>query len=257
MTEQIIVQSFGFLHGVPDTSGEGVLLIDLRTALRNPADNRQLVKLTGLHEAVYQHVLATPGAIETIEQTVRQTRALAKGTRRSDRPVRVLVGCQGGRHRSVVVAHEVHRLLADAGHQVKVEHLHVDRPVVRPAPVVAICGSTRFWDEMAAANRYMTAQGKIVLAPGCNMKIPDPLWADPEQAEALKIRLDALHQAKIRMADEVLVVSDASSYVGESTIREVDYAYRLGLPVRYWRGGPPKDATMEDDSTNTPEGERI
>jgi hypothetical protein len=100
--------------------------------------------------------------------------------------------------------------------------------------VVTICGSTRFWAQMAEANFEETAAGRIVLAPGVNMKESHPLWADPDQAEALKQRLDALHLTKILLSDEVLVVSDASGYIGESTRREIAYAKSLGRPVRYW-----------------------
>jgi nucleoside 2-deoxyribosyltransferase len=97
-------------------------------------------------------------------------------------------------------------------------------------PIVVICGSTRFMPEMAEANLQETADGKIVLAPGCNMKEPHPRWADPLEAERLKGRLDQLHRAKIRLADEVLVVGD---YVGSSTVAEIRYARALGKPVRF------------------------
>ncbi len=97
-------------------------------------------------------------------------------------------------------------------------------------PIVVICGSTRFMAEMAEANLNETADGKIVLAPGCNMKEPHPRWSDPLEAERLKGRLDQLHRAKIRLADEVLVVGD---YIGSSTIAEIRYARALGKPVRF------------------------
>ena len=96
--------------------------------------------------------------------------------------------------------------------------------------VVVICGSTRFMQEMADADRELTWEGFIVVKPGCDMKTPDPLWADPAQAEVGKVRLDALHRAKIRLADEVLVVGD---YIGDSTRAEIAYARQLGKPVRF------------------------
>ncbi len=97
-------------------------------------------------------------------------------------------------------------------------------------PIVVICGSTRFMAEMADCDRLLTAAGKIVVKPGCNMKEPHPLWADSVEAEALKVRLDALHRAKIRLADDVLVVGD---YIGDSTRAEIAYARSLGKPVRF------------------------
>ncbi|MFI1092327.1 hypothetical protein [Streptomyces sp. NPDC020917] len=97
-------------------------------------------------------------------------------------------------------------------------------------PVVVICGSTRFMAEMTEADLRETAAGRIVVKPGCDMKSPHALWSDPAEAEALKVRLDDLHRAKIRLADEVLVVGD---YVGDSTRAEIAYARSLGKPVRF------------------------
>src|SRR5690349_15508923 len=74
--------------------------------------------------------------------------------------------------------------------------------------VVAICGSTRFMNEMTEAELQETAAGRIVVKPGCDLKHPHPLWADPARADRLKVELDELHRAKIRLADEVLIVGD-------------------------------------------------
>jgi hypothetical protein len=96
--------------------------------------------------------------------------------------------------------------------------------------IVVICGSTRFMQEMADADCRLTWEGFVVVRPGCDMKSPHPLWADPAAAEAGKARLDALHRAKIRLADEVLIVGN---YVGESTRAEIAYARSLGKPVEF------------------------
>ncbi|MFD5199444.1 hypothetical protein ACFWM7_04600 [Streptomyces sp. NPDC058375] len=96
--------------------------------------------------------------------------------------------------------------------------------------IVVICGSTRFMTEMNEADLRETKAGKIVVKPCCDMKSPHELWSDPVEAEALKARLDDLHRAKIRLADEVLVVGD---YIGDSTRAEISYARSLGKPVRF------------------------
>ncbi|WP_405941585.1 hypothetical protein [Streptomyces sp. NBC_00207] len=96
--------------------------------------------------------------------------------------------------------------------------------------ITCICGSTRFMTEMGEADLQLTADGHIVVMPGCDMKSPHPRWADPVEAEELKVRLDGLHRAKIRLADEVLVVGD---YIGDSTRAEIAYARSLGKPVRF------------------------
>ncbi|MBL1115262.1 hypothetical protein JK364_23100 [Streptomyces sp. 110] len=94
--------------------------------------------------------------------------------------------------------------------------------------IVVICGSTRFMTENEADLQETTA-GKMVVEPGCDMKPPHELWSDPVEAEALKVRLDDLHRAKIRLADEVLV----GDYIGDSTQAEIRYARSLRKPVRF------------------------
>ena len=96
--------------------------------------------------------------------------------------------------------------------------------------IVVICGSTRFMTQMNEADLRETTTGKIVVKPGCDMKSPHELWSDPAEAKALKVRLDDLHRAKIRLADDVLVVGD---YIGDSTRAEIAYARSLGKPVRF------------------------
>ncbi|MEU8543085.1 hypothetical protein AB0C52_24395 [Streptomyces sp. NPDC048717] len=94
--------------------------------------------------------------------------------------------------------------------------------------IVVICGSTRFTTEMNEADLRETEAGKIVVKPGIDLKSPHELWSDPVEAAALKVRLDDLHRAKIRLADEVLVVGD---YIGDSTRAEIAYARSLGKPL--------------------------
>lgn len=110
--------------------------------------------------------------------------------------------------------------------------LHIPR-------VIVLCGSTRFMAEMTDADRVLTWQGDIVIKPGCDMKTPDPLWADAADAEAGKARLDDLHRAKIRLADAVYVICPGG-YIGDSTAAEIEYARELGKPLTYITGS---DAT--------------
>ncbi|MFF5404578.1 hypothetical protein ACFY8K_16945 [Streptomyces misionensis] len=110
------------------------------------------------------------------------------------------------------------------------ETLATGKALLRIPTIVAICGSTRFMQEMADADRELTWGGYIVVKPGCDMKTPHPLWENPAEAEAGKQRLDGLHRAKIRLADEVLIVGN---YIGDSTRAEIAYARQLGKPVRF------------------------
>ncbi|MEV6018251.1 hypothetical protein WJM95_32905 [Streptomyces sp. f51] len=110
------------------------------------------------------------------------------------------------------------------------EKLSAAKKLLSLPRIVAICGSTRFMAEMNEADVRETKAGVIVVKPGCDMKAPHDLWSDPVEAEALKVQLDDLHRAKIRLADEVLVVGD---YIGDSTRAEIAYARSLGKPVRF------------------------
>lgn len=101
-----------------------------------------------------------------------------------------------------------------------------DRP-----EIVCICGSTRFADEMSAANRDLTVAGVIVLAPGVFLRTEDR-EAGRSIPEEQKAALDALHLRKIDLADRVLVVNPGG-YVGESTSREIAYACATGKPVSF------------------------
>ncbi len=92
-----------------------------------------------------------------------------------------------------------------------------------------ICGSIRFMTEMIDADLREAQAGRIVVKPACDVK-PHELRSEPAKSEALKVRLDDLHRAKIRLADEVLVVGD---YIGDSTRTEITYARSLGKPVRF------------------------
>lgn len=89
--------------------------------------------------------------------------------------------------------------------------------------IVCLCGSTRFVEEMRAANRDLTLAGVIVVAPG---------EAGEVVTDEQKAALDALHLRKIDLADRVLVVNPGG-YVGESTSREIAYARATGKPVSF------------------------
>jgi hypothetical protein len=108
--------------------------------------------------------------------------------------------------------------------------------VVPPKPrVVCLSGSMRFEREMRAAAVDLSLEGHIVTGPFVNMKRPDPRWATDELADPIKVALDALHFRKIDLADEIVVVSDETGYVGESTRNEIAYAEKHGKPVRHLR----------------------
>lgn len=98
-----------------------------------------------------------------------------------------------------------------------------DRP-----EIVCICGSTRFAEEMLAANRGLTFAGAIVVAPAVFTRRE----TDEKITDEQKARLDALHLRKIDLADRVLVINP-DGYIGDSTRREIAYARATGKPVSF------------------------
>jgi hypothetical protein len=98
-----------------------------------------------------------------------------------------------------------------------------DRPTI-----VCLCGSTRFSDAFREANLRETLAGKIVLTIGCDFKSDDAIGL----TDADKHRMDELHLCKIDLADEVLILN-VNDYIGQSTTREMSYAYALGKRVRF------------------------
>ncbi|PPS90843.1 hypothetical protein [Streptomyces sp. MH60] len=96
--------------------------------------------------------------------------------------------------------------------------------------IVATYGSTRFMTEMTETELRETKAGKTVVKSGCDMKPPHAFRSDPAGAETLKVRLDELHRATIRLSDEVLVIGD---YIGDGARDEIAYARSPSKPVRF------------------------
>lgn len=123
-TERPSIESFGYLHAIPPGDG---LLIDLRDRIHDPHIDPKMREMTGLDDLVYRKVLNTQGARDLIANILDRTIALYR-VRGS--AARVLIGCQGGRHRSVVIARIVSERLSSYGIENDLIHHHVERPVV-------------------------------------------------------------------------------------------------------------------------------
>ena len=100
--------------------------------------------------------------------------------------------------------------------------------------ITVLCGSTRFGEAFREANLRETMAGRIVLSIGCDLRSDHELWSDKSEAEVeqIKTNLDALHKRKIDLADEVLILN-VGGYIGSSTRSELEYAEKIGRPVRY------------------------
>jgi hypothetical protein len=101
-------------------------------------------------------------------------------------------------------------------------------------PIVCLCGSTRFWQAFQQQNINETLAGKIVLSIAPFNQHDDITFSDLSQLdkEAITTQLNMLHQHKIDLADEVLILN-MNGYIGESTQREIDYARSKNKLIRF------------------------
>jgi UPF0042 nucleotide-binding protein len=122
---RIDIVTFGFKYGIPL---EADLVFDVRF-LTNPYWNPDLKPLSGLESKVREFVLSQPTAnrfldlvTELLELTVPAYRAEGK------EQLRIALGCTGGYHRSIALAEELRRRLADLpGASVSVFHRELER----------------------------------------------------------------------------------------------------------------------------------
>lgn len=116
--------SFGYKYGLPVDAD---LVFDAR-CLPNPHFVEALQPLTGRAPQVIAYVLGfaqARGFVERIQDFLRFTLPLY--VQEGKAYLTIAVGCTGGRHRSVVLAEELARLLREAGHEVSVRHRDVER----------------------------------------------------------------------------------------------------------------------------------
>jgi UPF0042 nucleotide-binding protein len=121
---QASIVSFGYKHGLPlDVD----LVFDCRF-LPNPHWIEELRPLSGIDEPVREYVLAQPETGLFLEELDRLFGLLLPAFEKERKSyLSIGVGCTGGRHRSVVLAHELAVLLSARGYPARVHHRDVGR----------------------------------------------------------------------------------------------------------------------------------
>jgi len=121
---QTSIVSFGYKHGIPVDVD---LLFDCRF-LPNPHWIDELRALPGTEAAVRDYVLGRPEAGAFLAELERLFALLLPAYVTEGKAyLSIGVGCTGGRHRSVVIATELARVLRDLGFEARVHHRDVDR----------------------------------------------------------------------------------------------------------------------------------
>jgi RNase adapter protein RapZ len=121
---QTTLVSFGYKHGVPVDVD---LLFDCRF-LPNPHWIERLRPLPGTDAKVRRYVLQQPDAAAFLEQLEQLFALLLPAYVREGKSyLSVGIGCTGGRHRSVVIANELAKVMSRLGFGARVHHRDLDR----------------------------------------------------------------------------------------------------------------------------------
>jgi UPF0042 nucleotide-binding protein len=121
---QTTVVSFGFKHGIPlDVD----VVLDCRF-LPNPHWVEELRPYTGIDQPVREFVMGQPETKEFLDRLDELFALLLPAYVREGKSyLTVAMGCTGGRHRSVVLAEELAKRIADHGFKPTVHHRDLNR----------------------------------------------------------------------------------------------------------------------------------
>ena len=120
----VSVLSFGFKHGIPIESD---LVFDVRF-MPNPYYVAELKNKTGLDQEVRDFVFSFRQTHEFMAQLEKMITFLLPLYSEEGKTVLVIgIGCTGGHHRSVAVAHELAEYITQMGYQVTENHRDISR----------------------------------------------------------------------------------------------------------------------------------
>jgi RNase adapter protein RapZ len=115
----IYVTSFGYRHGIPPDSD---LVFDVRF-LPNPNYIPRFKHLTGVNAGVARYIRSFPQTVEFISRiSDLLIYLLPHYIREGKSYLTIAFGCTGGQHRSVMMAEDIGKELAQAGFRTKIAH---------------------------------------------------------------------------------------------------------------------------------------
>jgi len=120
----VYVTSFGFRYGIPPDAD---LVFDVRF-LPNPNYVPALKRHTGRNSRVVKFIRSFPQTEEFLKRITDLLRYLLPHYVEEGKSyLTIAFGCTGGRHRSVMMAEQIRRALAQAGYRVKGSHRDIDK----------------------------------------------------------------------------------------------------------------------------------
>jgi len=105
--------------------------------------------------------------------------------------------------------------------------------------IVTLCGSSKFCDIMAVCAWIIERDEKAIamglhLLPSWYPDCPDHHLAEHEGVAS---EMDKLHLSKIDISSEIFVVN-YDSYIGNSTMKEIEHAKETGKKIRWFTHDP-------------------
>ena len=129
----ITVLSFGFKYGIPVDSD---LVFDVRF-IPNPFYTPELKQYSGQDEPVKRFVLNQKETKEFITKLKDMLLFLIPNyIKEGKRQLIISIGCTGGRHRSVAIANEIHKILVDNNFNAKIEHRDIEEDLNRGGKIL-------------------------------------------------------------------------------------------------------------------------
>lgn len=120
----IYVTSFGYRNGVP---GDSDLVFDVRF-LPNPNYVPRFKHLTGRNPGVARYIRSFPQTVEFVKRiSDLLVYLLPHYIREGKSYLTISFGCTGGQHRSVMMAEQISKNLAEAGFKAKVNHRDIKK----------------------------------------------------------------------------------------------------------------------------------
>lgn len=115
----LIINSFGFKHGIPIDAD---LVFDVRF-LPNPYYVPRLKERTGNEKEVQDYVMNSKVSIEFVQRLKDMMDFLIPNYMKEGKTQLVVsIGCTGGRHRSVTVANKLYEYLDKSGYRASIHH---------------------------------------------------------------------------------------------------------------------------------------
>ena len=120
----VLVQSFGFKHGLPLDSD---MVLDVRF-LPNPFYEEGLRRVTGNDQAVADFICRFPQTFQFLKKEEEMLEFLLPQYISEGKSQLVIsVGCTGGQHRSVFIANRLYEFLRTQGYAVQLTHRDLQR----------------------------------------------------------------------------------------------------------------------------------